>query len=126
MNFELTAEQKMIQKTLREFSEAEVAPGALERDKTKEFPLDVFKKLSDLGVMGLPFPEEYGGGGADTVSFAIVVEELSRACGSTGITYSAHVSLGGGAYSPIWNTGAKRKILSSNLHRRIVWSIWVN
>lgn len=95
MNFELTAEQKMIQKTLREFSEAEVAPGALERDKTKEFPLDVFKKLSDLGVMGLPFPEEYGGGGADTVSFAIVVEELSRACGSTGITYSAHVSLGG-------------------------------
>ncbi|AQX53714.1 acyl-CoA dehydrogenase family protein [Priestia flexa] len=95
MNFELTAEQKMIQKTLREFSEAEVAPGALERDKTKEFPLDVFKKLSDLGVMGLPFPEEYGGGGADTISFAIVVEELSRACGSTGITYSAHVSLGG-------------------------------
>jgi alkylation response protein AidB-like acyl-CoA dehydrogenase len=95
MNFELTNEQKMIQRTLREFSEAEVAPNALERDRSKQFPLDVFKKLSELGVMGLPFPEEYGGGGADTVSFAIVVEELSKACGSTGITYSAHVSLGG-------------------------------
>ena len=95
MNFELTNEQKMIQRTLREFSEAEVAPNALERDRSKQFPLDVFTKLSELGVMGLPFPEEYGGGGADTVSFAIVVEELSKACGSTGITYSAHVSLGG-------------------------------
>ena len=61
MNYELTNEQKMIQRTLREFSEAEVAPNALERDRSKQFPLDVFKKLSELGVMGLPFPEEYGG-----------------------------------------------------------------
>jgi alkylation response protein AidB-like acyl-CoA dehydrogenase len=106
MNFELTNEQKMIQRTLREFSEAEVAPNALERDRSKQFPLDVFKKLSELGVMGLPFPEEYGGGGADTVSFAIVVEELSKACGSTGITYSAHVSLGG---APIYLFGTKEQ-----------------
>lgn len=106
MNFELTNEQKMIQRTLREFSEAEVAPNALERDRSKQFPLDVFKKLGELGVMGLPFPEEYGGGGADTVSFAIVVEELSKACGSTGITYSAHVSLGG---APIYLFGTKEQ-----------------
>ncbi|KLV30404.1 acyl-CoA dehydrogenase family protein [Priestia megaterium] len=106
MNFELTNEQKMIQRTLREFSEAEVAPNALERDRTKQFPLDVFKKLGELGVMGLPFPEEYGGGGADTVSFAIVVEELSKACGSTGITYSAHVSLGG---APIYLFGTQEQ-----------------
>ncbi|MHA2958439.1 acyl-CoA dehydrogenase family protein [Priestia megaterium] len=106
MNFELTNEQKMIQRTLREFSEAEVAPNALERDRSKQFPLDIFTKLSELGVMGLPFPEEYGGGGADTVSFAIVVEELSKACGSTGITYSAHVSLGG---APIHLFGTKEQ-----------------
>ncbi|MBN8200573.1 acyl-CoA dehydrogenase [Bacillus sp. NTK034] len=95
MNFDLTAEQNMILKTIREFAQEEVAPGALERDRTKEFPIEVFKKMAELGLMGLPFPEEYGGAGADTVSFAIVTEELSKACASTGITYSAHISLGG-------------------------------
>ncbi|MCH6266523.1 MULTISPECIES: acyl-CoA dehydrogenase [Neobacillus] len=95
MNFDLTSEQQMIKKTIRQFAEEEVAPDAIERDRTKQFPTDVFKKMAEMGMMGLPFPEEYGGGGADTVSFAIVVEELSRVCGSTGITYSAHISLGG-------------------------------
>ncbi|HWO77671.1 MAG TPA: acyl-CoA dehydrogenase family protein [Bacillus sp. (in: firmicutes)] len=95
MNFELTKEQQMIQKMIREFADEEVAPGALQRDNKKEFPLSIMKKLAELGLMGLPFPEEYGGAGADTISFAIVTEELSRACGSTGITYSAHISLGG-------------------------------
>lgn len=95
MNFDLTEEQQMIQKMIREFSEEQVAPGAVERDRTKAFPTEIFKQLSEMGVMGLPFPEEYGGGGSDTISFAIVTEELSRACASTGITYSAHISLGG-------------------------------
>jgi alkylation response protein AidB-like acyl-CoA dehydrogenase len=95
MNFDLTEEQQMIKKLMKEFADEEVAPGASERDKSKAFPKEIFKKLGDLGILGLPFPEEYGGGGADTISFAIAVEELSRACGSTGITYSAHVSLGG-------------------------------
>lgn len=95
MNFDLTTEQEMILRTIREFAEEEVAPKALHRDQTKEFPLEIFKQLSSLGMMGLPFPEEYGGAGADTISFAIVTEELSRACASTGITYSAHISLGG-------------------------------
>ncbi|MGN7178387.1 acyl-CoA dehydrogenase [Cytobacillus sp. SAFR-174] len=106
MNFDLTAEQNMILKTIREFAQEEVAPGALERDSTKEFPVEVFKKMADLGLMGLPFPEEYGGAGADTVSFAIVTEELSRACASTGITYSAHISLGG---APLYLFGTEEQ-----------------
>lgn len=95
MNFDLTDEQLMIKKMMREFSDEVVAPGAIERDRTKQFPVDIFEQLSKMGMMGLPFPETYGGGGADTTSFAIVTEELSRACASTGITYSAHISLGG-------------------------------
>ena len=95
LNFDLTEEQQMIKKMIREFADEVVAPGAIDRDRTKEFPVEVFKQLSEMGMMGLPFSEQYGGGGADTVSFAIVTEELSRACASTGITYSAHISLGG-------------------------------
>jgi alkylation response protein AidB-like acyl-CoA dehydrogenase len=106
MNFDLTSEQEMIKRAIREFAKEEVAPGALERDRTKEFPLAIFNKLSKMGIMGLPFPEEYGGGGADTVSFAIVTEELSKACGSTGITYSAHISLGG---APLYLFGTKEQ-----------------
>ncbi|KQL53519.1 acyl-CoA dehydrogenase [Heyndrickxia shackletonii] len=112
MNFELTEEQKMILRTIREFSDAEVAPGALERDRNKQFPTEIFKKLSELGMMGLPFPEEYGGAGADTISFAIVVEELSRACGSTGITYSAHISLGGAPINMFGTKEQKEKFLT--------------
>lgn len=95
LNFDLTEEQGMIRKMIAAFADEEVAPGAIDRDKSKKFPVEVFKKLSEMGMMGLPFPEKYGGGGADTISFAIVTEELSRACASTGITYSAHISLGG-------------------------------
>ncbi|AIE60772.1 acyl-CoA dehydrogenase family protein [Bacillus methanolicus] len=111
MNFDLTAEQEMIRRTIREFAEEEVAPGALERDRKKEFPLEIFKKLAEMGMMGLPFPEEYGGGGADTVSFAIVTEELSRACASTGITYSAHISLGGAPLHLFGTEEQKQKFL---------------
>ncbi|WP_342488447.1 acyl-CoA dehydrogenase family protein [Cytobacillus sp. FSL W7-1323] len=112
MNFDLTSEQKMIFKTIKEFAMEEVEPGALERDRTKEFPLEVFKKLSDLGMMGLPFSEEYGGGGADTISFAVVTEELSKACASTGITYSAHISLGGAPLSLFGTEEQKHKYLT--------------
>ncbi|MDP4169948.1 MAG: acyl-CoA dehydrogenase family protein [Bacillota bacterium] len=112
MNFDLTAEQEMIRKTMKEFADEEVAPGAYERDKTKQFPSEIFKKLADMGIMGLPFPEQYGGGGADTVSFAIVTEELSRACGSTGITYSAHISLGGAPINLFGTEDQKQKYLT--------------
>jgi len=106
MNFDLTTEQKMIQRTIREFSDEVVAPGAIQRDRDKKFPREIFNQLGELGMMGLPFSEEFGGAGADTTSFAIVVEELSRACGSTGITYSAHISLGG---APIHLFGTKEQ-----------------
>lgn len=111
MNFDLTQEHKMIRKTIREFSDEVVAPGAIERDKTKAFPKEIFKQLADMGMMGLPFSEEYGGAGADTVSFAIVTEELSRACASTGITYSAHISLGGAPLNLFGTEEQKQKYL---------------
>lgn len=95
MHFDLTAEQTMIRDLIHDFAQSEVAPGAIERDRTGKFPKEIFADMAKLGLMGLPFPEQYGGGGADTISFAIVVEELSRVCASTGITYSAHISLGG-------------------------------
>lgn len=112
MNFDLTSEQAMIKRTIKEFAEEEVAPGAIERDRTKEFPAEIFRKLGELGMLGLPFPEEYGGAGADTVSFAIVTEELSKACASTGITYSAHISLGGAPINLFGTEEQKQKYLT--------------
>ena len=126
LNFDLTEEQQMIRKTIREFADDVVAPGAVERDRTKEFPVEVFKQLSEMGMMGLPFPEEYGGGGADTVSFAIVTEELSRACASTGITYSAHISLGGAPLNLFGTEEQKQSVFNANLHRGIIRCIWVD
>ncbi|MFC7364817.1 MULTISPECIES: acyl-CoA dehydrogenase family protein [Bhargavaea] len=111
MNFDLTDEQQMIRKTIREFADEVVAPGAIERDRTKEFPKEIFRQLGEMGMMGLPFGEEYGGAGADTVSFAIVTEELSRACASTGITYSAHISLGGAPLNLFGTEEQKQKYL---------------
>ena len=112
MNFDLTQEQQMIKKTIKEFADKVVAPGAIERDRTKEFPVEIFKQLSDMGMMGLPFDEKYGGAGADTTSFAIVTEELSRACASTGITYSAHISLGGAPLNLFGTDEQKEKYLA--------------
>ncbi|RIJ67598.1 acyl-CoA dehydrogenase [Rummeliibacillus sp. TYF005] len=112
MNFELTDEQKMLQKMIREFAEEVVAPGAIERDRTKEFPKEIFKQLGEMGIMGLPFEETYGGAGSDTISFAIVTEELSKACASTGITYSAHISLGGAPLHLFGTKEQKEKFLT--------------
>jgi alkylation response protein AidB-like acyl-CoA dehydrogenase len=106
MNFDFTPEQKMIRNLFREFAEGEVKKDVDERDRTKRFPIEIFRKMADLGLMGLPVPEEYGGGGADTVSFAIAVEELSRVCASTGITYAAHISLG---CAPIYLFGTEEQ-----------------
>ncbi|KYG92271.1 acyl-CoA dehydrogenase [[Bacillus] sp. KCTC 13219] len=106
MFFDLTDEQRMIQRTMKEFADEVVAPGAINRDRKKAFPKEIFEQLSKMGIMGLPFPEEYGGAGADTISFAIVTEELSRVCASTGITYSAHISLGG---APLHLFGTKEQ-----------------
>lgn len=112
MNFDLTEEQRMIKKMIREFADEKVAPGAIERDRSKTFPVEIFKQLSEMGMMGLPFSEKYGGGAADTTSFAIVTEELSRACASTGITYSAHISLGGAPLNLFGTEEQKKKYLA--------------
>jgi alkylation response protein AidB-like acyl-CoA dehydrogenase len=93
MDFDLTEEQKMIQDTIRKFADEEIAPVAAEYDKKSEFPRQVFKKLADLGFMGTPIPEEYGGAGFDYISHAIVAEEIGRADSSMRGTYSVQVSL---------------------------------
>ena len=93
MNFELNEEQRMIRDTVRRFAQEKVAPIAHETDETGVFPAENFKEMGKLGLLGLPVPEEYGGVGADTISYSIAVEELSAACGSTGLAYAAHTSL---------------------------------
>jgi butyryl-CoA dehydrogenase len=94
MDFDLTDDQRAIQSLCREFAQEEVKPRAEELDAKSEFPYDLVKKMAELGLMGLPFPEEYGGAGADTVSYALAVMEIARADASTAITLAAHVSLG--------------------------------
>ncbi|MCC7509184.1 MAG: acyl-CoA dehydrogenase family protein [Planctomycetes bacterium] len=93
-NFDLTEDQQQIQKTAREFAREQVAPRAQELDEKAEFPQDIFKGLAELGFLGLSIPEDIGGSGFDTLSYILVVEELSKVCGSTGLGYAAHVSLG--------------------------------
>lgn len=103
MNFQLTEEQKLIRDTVRSFAEKEVAPSAAERDENECFDRELmFDKVAELGLAGIVFPEEYGGAGADYISYAIAVEELSRVCASTGVTLSAHLSLGA---NPVWLFG---------------------
>ena len=103
MNFDLTDEQRQIQRLARDFAEGEVAPVAEELDKEKRFPYEVVEKLGGLGLMGIPYPEEYGGGGADTLSYAIAIEELARVDSSVAITVAANTSL---ATWPIYAFGS--------------------
>jgi butyryl-CoA dehydrogenase len=94
MNFELTDEQELIRGTVREFAEATVAPIAAEIDREHRFPAELLPKMADLSLLGVPYPEEVGGAGADYVSYAIVVEELARVCGTTSVIVTGHTSLG--------------------------------
>ncbi|HEX6116697.1 MAG TPA: acyl-CoA dehydrogenase family protein [Solirubrobacterales bacterium] len=94
MDFDLTDEQRLLRDTVRDFARSEVAPVAEELDRTKAFPYELVTKLGELGLMGIPFPEEYGGGGADTLSYVLAVEELTRIDSSVAITMAAHTSLG--------------------------------
>ncbi len=94
MDFNLTDEQKLLRETVRDFALQEVKPVAEELDRTKSFPYEIVAKLGGLGLMGIPFPQEYGGGGADTLSYVLAVEELARIDSSVCITMAAHTSLG--------------------------------
>src|SRR5207344_1133040 len=92
MNFELTAEQHAIQQLAREFAEAEIVPSAPSWDREHEFPRGLFTRLAELGLMGVCIPEEYGGAGADFLSYILVLEELSRADAGVGVTVAVHTS----------------------------------
>lgn len=102
MNFQLTEEQEMLRKMVRDFAKNEVEPTAAERDEEERFDREIFDKMAELGLTGIPWPEEYNGIGSDFVSYVIAVEELSRVCASTGVTLSAHISL---ASWPIYKFG---------------------
>jgi alkylation response protein AidB-like acyl-CoA dehydrogenase len=94
MDFELSADHELIRRTVRDFAEGEVAPVAEELDRTKSFPYAIVEALGRLNLMGIPFPLEYGGGGGDTLAYALAVEELTRVDSSVAITLCAHTSLG--------------------------------
>jgi len=106
MEFELSQEQQMMRKMVREFAEQEIGPLVQEMETSGQFPWEVLRKMGSLGLLGLPIPEEYGGAGADTVTYAIAVEEVSRVCGSVGITMAAHTSLG---IYPIYRFGTEQQ-----------------
>jgi short-chain 2-methylacyl-CoA dehydrogenase len=106
VDFELSDDHRLIQRTVRDFAEAEVAPVAEELDRTKSFPYDLVRKLGELNLMGIPFPEEYGGGGGDSLAYALVVEELTRVDSSVAITVCAHTSLG---TQPIYLFGSEEQ-----------------
>jgi len=94
VNYELTDEQELVRRTVRDFAVSRVAPVAEELDREGRFPYELVAELAELGLMGIPIPEEYGGAGADTVSYAITIEELTRIDSSVAITVAAHTSLG--------------------------------
>ena len=102
MDFQLTEEQEMLRKMVRDFAERDVEPTAAEREEEARVDRGIFDKMAELGLTGIPWPESYGGIEADYVSYCIAVEELSRVCASTGVTLSAHLSL---ASWPIYKFG---------------------
>jgi short-chain 2-methylacyl-CoA dehydrogenase len=121
MDFDLTDEQKAIQALCRDFAREEVAPRAEEMDRNEEFPYDLVRKMAELGLLGLPFPEKYGGSAADTVSYALAIMELARVDASTAITLAAHVSLGA---SPIYLFGTeeqKQRYLVPMAQGKMLW-----
>jgi len=94
VDFDLSSEHELIRRTVRDFAEQRVAPVAEELDRDKRFPYEIVGELGELGLMGIPFPERYGGGGGDTLAYAIAIEELARIDSSVAITVCAHTSLG--------------------------------
>ena len=126
VNFELSDEQRLLRDTVREFALAEVKPVAEELDRTKSFPYEIVGKLGGLGLMGIPFPQEYGGGGADTLSYVLAVEELARIDSSVCITMAAHTSLG---TMPIYLWGSdeqKSGVAAAPVHWRTARLLWAD
>ncbi len=111
MDFDLSPDHELIRRTVREFAQGEVAPVAEELDRTKSFPYEIVAQLGKLNLMGIPFPEEYGGGGGDTLAYALAVEELTRVDSSVAITLCAHTSLGTQPVYLFGNEAQKREWL---------------
>jgi len=122
VNFDLTDDQKAIQSLCREFAREEVRPRAEEMDRDAAFPYDLVTKMADLGLFGLPFPEQYGGAGADTVSYALAVMEIARADASTAITLAAHVSLGATPFYLFGTEAQKEAFLVPLARGERLWS----
>src|SRR6202011_1061665 len=106
MDFDLPADHRLLRSTVREFAEQEIAPVAEELDRTHAFPYEIVRRLGELDLMGVPFPEEYGGAGGDSLAYALVVEELTRVDSSVAITLCAHTSLG---TQPIYLFGSEEQ-----------------
>src|SRR3954447_2298007 len=119
---ELSDEQRDIQRLARDFADGEVRPIAEEIDRDKRFPTEVIKKAGELGLMGIPYSEEHGGGGADYLSYAVVIEELARVDSSVAITIAAHTSLGTHPIYAFGNEQQKERFLPDLLSGRKLWS----
>ncbi len=121
MDFDLTDDQKAIQRLARDFAQNEVRPRAEEMDRNEAFPYDLVAQMAELGFMGLPFPEEYGGAGADTVSYALAVMEIARADASTAITMAAHISLGATPFYLFGTKAQKEQYLVPLAQGKMLW-----
>ena len=120
--FDLTDEQRAIQRLARDFADGEVRPIAEEIDREKRFPVEVIRKAGELGLMGIPYPEEFGGGGAGNLAYALAIEELARVDSSTAITIAAHTSLGTYPIYAFGNDEQKRELLPDLTAGRKLWS----
>jgi butyryl-CoA dehydrogenase len=122
MDFALNEEQEAIRATCRAFAEQEIKPLAEEMDRTSEFPYALIKQMGELGLLGLPFPEAYGGAGADFLSYCLAIEEISRADVSVGITMEAHTSLGASPFYLFGNEKQKQQYLPSLTSGEMLWA----
>ncbi|MGA1822468.1 MAG: acyl-CoA dehydrogenase [Thermoplasmatota archaeon] len=111
MDFRLTPEQRMLRDMVREFAQKEIKPKASEIDREEKFPWEIIRKMGKLGLMGMTVPQQYGGSGIDKISYNIVLEEIGRVCGSTGLTVEAHNSLGVGHIYEMGNEEQRNKYL---------------
>jgi short-chain 2-methylacyl-CoA dehydrogenase len=121
MNFDLTDDQKAIQRLARDFARNEVRPRAEEMDRDEAFPYELVTQMAELGFMGLPFPEAYGGAGADTVSYALAVMEIARIDASTAITMAAHISLGASPFYLFGTEEQKQRYLVPLAQGKMLW-----
>jgi short-chain 2-methylacyl-CoA dehydrogenase len=122
VHFDLTDEQRAIQRLVRDFAQGEVKPLAEELDREKRFPYEIVAKLGELGLMGIPYPEEYGGGGADQLAYAIAIEELTRVDSSVAITVAAHTSLGTWPIYAFGSDEQKERLLPDLCSGRMLWA----